>query len=528
MFKKVIFLFLIFLSLCTKAQIDCGTPETSYPKDFRPETIEFSNDIVCVSVQFHIVKDNNGNSSVTNASIEQLLTLLNTHFNPHNIYIKNAGVDSINSSLYFNMTDSQFNSLIKINNNPNAVNFYIVNSCTSWAGKAEDIISKNLVMTMPYLISGVSSHELGHCLNLWHTFQGTRPGTSGCAEAINGSNCYSCGDYVCDTPADQNYGNANGYSPDMTNNMSYYSPYTLDHFTPMQGERMRNALHYSTVLNPVVNLACSKINGPDTICENSTINYTLDNPFGINVNWSVSSNLQIISSNQNDISISSIFGGSGVITANFQNGLILTKNIWIGKPVFNDLILTDNLQVPYCLAPPEPLITTINANNAKAIFDGLSNSEILNNTNWEWKTSNNKILLNGTKNSRTICPMFVGFSSFKVRAKNSCGWSEWYELPEFEISLLQSTTMKNSNNIFSIYPNPASDIVYIEQKNPNKIQKNDKLIDVEILDLTGNTKIKTKLNSNKTEIKTNHLEKGVYIINIYIDNKIEKHQVIIK
>ena len=41
---------------------------------------------------------------------------------------------------------------------------------------------------------------MGHCLGLYHTFHGLCE--SVCAELVNGSNCSSCGNFVCDTPAD--------------------------------------------------------------------------------------------------------------------------------------------------------------------------------------------------------------------------------------------------------------------------------------------------------------------------------------
>lgn len=72
------------------------------------------------------------------------------------------------------------------------------------------------------MTTSTSSHEIGHCLDLLHTHQGTQPGSAGCAENINGSNCNTCGDEICDTPADNGNGVVNGYTPDLRNLMSYY------------------------------------------------------------------------------------------------------------------------------------------------------------------------------------------------------------------------------------------------------------------------------------------------------------------
>ena len=60
------------------------------------------------------------------------------------------------------------------------------------------------------------------------------------------------------------------------------------------------------------------------------------------------------------------------------------------------------------------LITSLPSHKVKAIFDGMTSSEILVNSNWEWDVENNLIMINGTRDTRTICPMETGFSSFRV------------------------------------------------------------------------------------------------------------------
>ena len=110
---------------------------------------------------------------------------------------------------------------------------------------------------------------MGHCLGLYHTFHGLCE-YGGCAELLNGSNCNTCGDYVCGTPADpQIYqiieiggvcswngstcGIINaGYSPDPYNIMAYTPPPCMKYFTLSQEQRMRNHLANANVLQPVI------------------------------------------------------------------------------------------------------------------------------------------------------------------------------------------------------------------------------------------------------------------------------------
>ena len=97
------------------------------------------------------------------------------------------------------------------------------------------------------------AHELGHYFSLQHTF--ANHGT----ELVNGSNCSTAGDNICDTPADPfidgvaltNYispscvfiseeKDANGdyYDPDVSNIMSYYTPCRCLKFSHDQYETM--------------------------------------------------------------------------------------------------------------------------------------------------------------------------------------------------------------------------------------------------------------------------------------------------
>ena len=120
------------------------------------------------------------------------------------------------------------------------------------------------------------SHELGHCLGLLHTHTSTSPdnftgssGASTCAEdpLQTLSNCETCGDCLCDTPADPNLdvgtnpsyldgcnyvGNAtyngNPYNP-LTNNLMSYAGDCRNQFIPAQSLRMRNFIENVSYLN---------------------------------------------------------------------------------------------------------------------------------------------------------------------------------------------------------------------------------------------------------------------------------------
>ena len=333
---KIILAFVSFLIVShLYSQVTCGTPQIGMGQNTFSDFNYINNNPICINIQFHIVKETNGSGGATLAQLDQIVATLNNQFIPHNIFIKKLGFDIINNSSYFNMSDSGFNSLVAINNVPNAINFYLINSSSSWIGRAGAILSKNLVMMNSFATTGVAAHEVGHCLNLWHTFQGTASGTSGCPELINGSNCTTCGDYICDTPADANIGATGGYNPDLTNTMSYSPPASLNHFSILQGDRMRSAINNSSILTQIVSTQCSSIEGANSLCLNTNQSYTISNLNGATVTWSVTGSLQMITPiNANTVSIQGTTNlpSSGTLTATISTGQIIVKIIQVGAP----------------------------------------------------------------------------------------------------------------------------------------------------------------------------------------------------
>lgn len=101
----------------------------------------------------------------------------------------------------------------------------------------------------------IMAHELGHFFGLIHTFGGSNWGAI-TTELVNGSNCLTAGDLICDTPADpypntlvttacQYAGtavdtNGDAYLPDFQNLMSYSPLKCSQHFSIGQNDRMND------------------------------------------------------------------------------------------------------------------------------------------------------------------------------------------------------------------------------------------------------------------------------------------------
>lgn len=86
-------------------------------------------------------------------------------------------------------------------------------------------------------------------------------------------------------------------------------------------------------------------------------------------------------------------------------------------------------------------------------------------------------------------------------------------------SALNSNDITNNSNVL-IYPNPTSDILFIQNNSNATIQK------ISVSDLTGKTLLETTANFSEINIQT--FQSGIYILNIYSDNKNIKYKIIKK
>ncbi|MDE0470548.1 MAG: M43 family zinc metalloprotease, partial [Ekhidna sp.] len=278
MYKQLFLITIILLnSYCVFGQV-CGTPHPATPTIYSGSASgrTLGNSEYCIDVFFHIVRNTSGTNAFTPPNTDAIVKELNKFYSSHNIVINNAGSGFVNDDELVNINFSEHNREIENRNSnqtftnkygkDNVINYFIVKSIGGilYAGFAVHIPSNSLFIRSDRVLTPISAHELGHCLDLYHTFRGTAANTDGCAEAINGSNCNTCGDLVCDTPADRNQQNPDqtpdltqGFNPDPTNIMSYYRP--RDHFTKGQGKRMRMALDNAPVLSDITSNRCVRM-----------------------------------------------------------------------------------------------------------------------------------------------------------------------------------------------------------------------------------------------------------------------------
>ena len=343
---------------------ECGfeTPENYQTFDeFNQQRVSATTENYCINVCFRIVRDDNGtNAAISPTIIPQVLAQLNAAYNPHGIYFNQIGTfDYINDSFANKyVVPNPLNGYVQPANIPNCLNIFFIKNFQNLPSYYDGIASfgtnKATIRGSAALNNNTVAHEVGHNLNLIHTFYGSNPYNASEAENplntnINTNQCQTRGDRVCDTPADYNptrqistiqnpspYIQSN-YNPKKDNIMSYWLNKTK--FTTGQAERMKNAILGAPQLQSIRANDCSRIVGRSSLCRwvlgnRSSFYQVLGSSFATptTYNWSVSGNLQIVGSstypivqilrlNNNTTSTPSI------ITVTINGNIIKTKSI---------------------------------------------------------------------------------------------------------------------------------------------------------------------------------------------------------
>ena len=115
--------------------------------------------------------------------------------NQHQIFFNNVGINHIQNDTYYNIDDNgddegvtEFNGLISLNDNdPNAINLYIVNDAESFGGRAQRP-GNSTVIASSSVLSTTNAHEIGHNFGLLHTHS-TASGTENIERSGSNANC---------------------------------------------------------------------------------------------------------------------------------------------------------------------------------------------------------------------------------------------------------------------------------------------------------------------------------------------------
>lgn len=422
--KKLAFIFLcIFTSLqITNAQ-ECGfEPPENYQTYEAEEQLRIANSTLtvpenyCVNVCFRILRDDNGsNVAIDPAIIPQVMAQLNAKFNPQGITFVQIGTyDYINHTNYNNYTNLTAGS--NPSNIPNCFNIYFIKNFTgsSLSGIASFGTLRAVIRGSHALLNNTTTHEVGHGLNLLHTFTGTSPYDETKYDSpLIVDDCVTRGDQICDTPEDYNpfshsssnppYLGYSSYNPDTNNIMSQWQ--STVYFSGGQGIRIKNAINNSYQLQPIRSYQCVQISGNDRVCPYvgdfpdvstfSVPNFGSGNTF----TWSIigNSNLQFVGSNtSNSVQIINTNALKYLYTATIQvvvttphGTFTFTKDVSTNCFIKRVIGLYDWVSVD---SGNMGLIVPVDSQNTFASYK------------WEIIEDENRIALNNDK----IKPQFVG------------------------------------------------------------------------------------------------------------------------
>lgn len=265
-----------------------------------------------IKVYTHLIRNSNGIGADKGIVSDELISMLNSHFESANIQFVNYGSQYIDNSILNSLTDQGrldfisdkvYSQYLK----SNCINIFIPTyddgNDEGLLGIANGIVGNVVILKSVGRIV-VAPHEVGHCLGLYHTHHGSPfAHEGGIPEYANGSNSTTAGDYVCDTPADpglwdeayfnQTTGlsliqdpNGDFYHPDRYNIMSYNSYYDTDRFSQKQIERATYLLLNNRILKSLYYPVPKTISATPVLPQNSGT-YSIDVPSGATVTWSI-------------------------------------------------------------------------------------------------------------------------------------------------------------------------------------------------------------------------------------------------
>jgi len=259
----------------------CATGELHYDDE---KDIEYDNRInenknagyTQWPMRIHIIRKTDGTEGISLEDVTRGVANLNFMYSDINLEYYIASVNYIDDDFYYDFVNENTNEIDLLDAHfvNDALNVFFMNSieipgfgfaCGYALYPGNSVYNARIMMAngcTATVANGTFAHELGHHLNLPHTFNGTSGGnTHPNAEHVPRtgpqSNCSTKGDYLCDTEADPNAPGAdisnctytgtetdvhgNTYDPPIANVMSYYSDGCGGHFTPGQYNRCSNA-----------------------------------------------------------------------------------------------------------------------------------------------------------------------------------------------------------------------------------------------------------------------------------------------
>ncbi|WP_406684162.1 M43 family zinc metalloprotease [Seonamhaeicola sp. MEBiC1930] len=214
-----------------------------------------------IPLKAHIVRNSDGQGGLSFSELDDAINNLNQIFYDSNLeFFLADGINFIDNDELYHFQKGEENELVEAYNISGLVNIYFTNNLKNTSnleicGFSDNTRNKDYIIIKNECATNRSSlaHEMGHMFSLIHTHGNDNDSLT--AELVDGSNCDTTGDGICDTPADpklstENVNNfceyigvqtdimGNVFNPDTANIMSYSKKACRTHFTEEQLARM--------------------------------------------------------------------------------------------------------------------------------------------------------------------------------------------------------------------------------------------------------------------------------------------------
>lgn len=214
---------------------------------------------VSIPLTIHLISRTNQTGVISEQELNRAVEELNEQFAVANVQFFICSTHLIANDDYYDFNKGLETEVTRRYNISGTLNLYFVNNIIGPGGLIcgyaylPSTDKHHMFLTNDCVTQGTTHlHEMGHYLGLYHThgkfnYQLTD-------ELVNGDNCSTAGDEICDTPADPNVANwidadcdyaaelrdANGdlFAPDPHNMMSYGHGHCRDYFTAGQYQRI--------------------------------------------------------------------------------------------------------------------------------------------------------------------------------------------------------------------------------------------------------------------------------------------------
>ena len=286
-------------------------------------------------------------------------------------------------------------------------------------------------------------------------------------------------------------------------------------FNSRNGEWLAKELNVNAITtNCSYMCANTQITGASLICTSATYAAPSGGTFN---NWTITQGANLVTLTGNgtpNATLTALPDVSGAVILSLTMGdngakcgnVTLTKTIWVGKPQFT---------FEYSYFEPQPIKSTtcITSN----IPNGSLEQQGITSTNFQEQDNTN------IPTYYSIFCVRHEAECIKISATNACGTTTIETECSFGLKTAQPKT-----TFYTIYPNPSNNIVNIEIRDKNNLPENGATISGELFDMMGQSKTKVEISNNQATFSVRNLNKGIYVLKIYINNQLESHQIAVE